>query len=180
MWRFRTVPPDQAIFLTPENGKCYDAAMKRKLVRILLLLIVLLLVAGWAFLLWPQDNITKASYEKIQIGMTEKEVEAILSGPGITGEEFQAHQDVLKKQVGKKPFTPYVALVDGLKPELKFVCGFNRGPPKDNSVHKVWFDRRGYLGITFDDEVHVRSKMFVGWRPADPTFLERVRDWFGW
>ncbi|HMF18113.1 MAG TPA: hypothetical protein VKE98_12950 [Gemmataceae bacterium] len=56
--------------------------MKRKLKWLAIVLAVLLVGFGTALFLWPRDRITKASWEKIRIGMTEKEVEGILSGPG--------------------------------------------------------------------------------------------------
>jgi hypothetical protein len=56
--------------------------MKRNLKWLAAVLAVSLLGFGTALLLWPRDRITKASWEKIRIGMTEKEVEGILSGPG--------------------------------------------------------------------------------------------------
>jgi hypothetical protein len=43
----------------------------------------LLLGFGAVLFLWPRDRITAASLEKIRVGMSEKEVEDILGGPGI-------------------------------------------------------------------------------------------------
>src|SRR5215467_4265812 len=56
--------------------------MKRKLKWIAVVLVVLLVGMATALFLWPRDRITPESWEKIRIGMTEKEVEEILGQPG--------------------------------------------------------------------------------------------------
>jgi hypothetical protein len=46
------------------------------------MLVVLFVGFGAALYLWPRDRITAESYEQIRVGMTEKDVEDILGGPG--------------------------------------------------------------------------------------------------
>jgi hypothetical protein len=56
--------------------------MKRKLKWMGVVLVLLSLDFGTALFLLPRDRITADSYKTIEIGMTEKEVESILGGPG--------------------------------------------------------------------------------------------------
>ena len=56
--------------------------MKRKLKWLAVVLAVSLLGFGTPIFLWPRDRITAESLTRIHAGMTEKEVEHILGGPG--------------------------------------------------------------------------------------------------
>lgn len=125
--------------------------MKRKLLRIVLVLVVLLIMAGAAIYLWPQDRITEASWQKIRLGMSETDVEEILGRSGLKVEEGKQIYEDLKKQLGKEPFIREDILL--AEPDTFGVL--NDLPPR-----KVWLGRRR--------------------RPADATFLERLRDWLGW
>ena len=141
--------------------------MKRKRVKIALVLTILFVVAGGAILLWPRDRITVQSYEKIRVGMTLKDVEAILGGPGISVEEY-LHIEGLRQNPPQG---------DGI---------LLNEPERTDAViaqiteAKVWFGRRGYLEVQFDNKGQARWKYWMGWRLNDPTFIERVRDWLGW
>jgi hypothetical protein len=131
----------------------------------------LLLLASGALFLLPRDRITQASWEKIRTGMTEKEVEEVLGGPGMDQETFQDHCDTLEKQLGKRPFIT----IDG-------ICLMEpvSGPMLVPNKSKIWLGRRGAIEIQFDNDGKVFFRGFRGIRPADPTFLESVRDWLGW
>jgi hypothetical protein len=72
--------------------------MKRTLKWIGVVLVVLLIGFGLALFLWPRDRITRESWERIRIAMTEKEVESILGGRGMDAGEYQ---EALKKQAGR-------------------------------------------------------------------------------
>ena len=61
--------------------------MKRKLKWLAIVLAVSLLGFATALLLWPRDRITRAFWEKIRVGMTEKEVAEMLGGPGMFWKE---------------------------------------------------------------------------------------------
>ena len=136
--------------------------MKRKLKWLAIILAVSLLGFGTALVLWPRDRITAESWKQIRVGMMEKEVEEILGGPGINEAEAEAKMKALEPFIRKD--------VSLREPEgFAFVLVTNR----------YWIDRRALIAIQFD-QGHVLRKMFDGWRPADPTFIERVRDWLGW
>jgi len=121
--------------------------MKRRMLRLGVFLSIVLLVLGGALFLWPQDPITPSSWKMIRLGMPEKEVEAILGGPGMDSDEFHDLMESLEKKIGKYPFI----------------------------VNDIFFGE-----IQFDHENRVQSKVFLGWRSADPNVLDRLRDWLGW
>ena len=144
--------------------------MKRKLKWTAVVVAVLLLGVGAALLLWPRDRITRESWEKIRIGMTVAEVEDILGGPGIPYEDFLTLQDRAE-------------VVEG---------HFSIDEPKDSWVPmdlwketelantRFWLGGRGTLGILFDRQRKVASKVFVTTKVRDPNFIDRLRDWLGW
>ena len=162
--------------------------MKRKLKWIAVVLVLLLLGFGAALFLLPRDPITLASWKQIRIGMTEEEVEDILGGPGISTKDFWDQNEALEKQMGKPPFIDAGVCLN--EPERKAIgtdaiigSAGGEGPVSKVRVAvegvRVWFGRRGYMLIQFDNEGHVESKLFQARRPADPTFLDHLRDWLG-
>jgi hypothetical protein len=83
--------------------------MKRKLKWTAVVLAVVLLGFGAALFLWPRDRVTAESVDKIRVGMTEKEVEDMLGGPGI-----------------KAPFTSKrIKVGPGVPPTIHFWLGRN-------------------------------------------------------
>jgi hypothetical protein len=142
--------------------------MKRKLKWIGVVLVLLVLGFGTVLFLLPRNRITVEAWQQIRLGMTKEEVESILGGPGIPCAEFLAQNARIEKAIGK----PHL-LNDGkrlMEPEwLKF----------DEDKIKVWFAGRGLIAIDFD-QGFVKGKVFEGVRSADPSFLDRLRDWLGW
>src|SRR6516164_4276027 len=78
--------------------------MKRKLKWLAIVLAVSLLGLGTALLLWPRDRITVESWQKIQIGMTEKEVAEILGGAGMNYWDAWDGHAALEKELGRPLF----------------------------------------------------------------------------
>jgi hypothetical protein len=134
--------------------------MKRKLKWIAAVLIVLLLGFVAAVYFWPRDRITAASWEKIQIGMTEKEVEEILGKPGVSGVAFVKHVEV-----SPISFTGPVLVEE---------------PESPSDSEKYWIGQRGIMRIGFDKACEVAVKRFQEVRSTEPTFIDRIRDWLGW
>ena len=130
--------------------------MKRKLKWMAVVLVVLLLGTGVAFFLWPRDKITRESCAKVRIGMTAEEVEAILGKSGKTYTEHLADFAGLENLMGEPIRGPC------LNPNATF-----------------WLGRRGIIEITFERNL-VANKIFLWIGPANPTFLDRLRDWLGW
>src|SRR5262249_28410782 len=153
--------------------------MKRKLKWLAICVAVSLVAFGTALFLWPRDRITAESWKKIRFGMSEKEVEGILGEVGMSEAEFDARfypaladaQDIaLAKKKGMEPFIWGWEDFSLAEPErLAF----------DSALSKYWSCRRGFMIIQFDKD-HVIRKVFQQWRPADPTFLDHLRDWLGW
>jgi hypothetical protein len=137
------------------------------MLRLGVFLSIVLLVLGGALFLWPQDPITPSSWKMIRLGMPEKEVEAILGGPGMDSDEFHDLMESLEKKIGKYPF-----IVNDIF--------FGESDGHMGTPPKIWFGRRGRVEIQFDHENRVQSKVFLGWRSADPNVLDRLRDWLGW
>jgi len=146
--------------------------MKRKLKWLAIVLAVSLLGFGTALLLWPRDRITKASWEKIRIGMTEEEVAEILGGPGMSRDEYWAEYDRLKKELGRAPF-------ENEGPTLKEPDSSARGFLVGSRV-SIWTGRRGRIEIQFDEDNHVWWKRFHGMRWINEGILDRLRDWVDW
>jgi len=141
------------------------AVMKRRLKWIAALFVILLLAAGSALLLLPRDRVTQASWKRIHVGMSEVEAENILGGPGISFSDAAAAIRAMEERMNSVPF-----IVDSNLLEGDYIQIFET---------RVWLGRRGAIGIQFKEGC-VSSKFFQGWRPTDPTFIERVRDWLGW
>ena len=140
--------------------------MKRKLKWMAVVLVVLLLGSGVALFLSPRDRITAESWKKIRIGMTAEEVEGILGVPGKSLEEADAKIEALATQMGKPPFI----YDNGI---FLQETGFGESELR-------WIGRHGMIVLHIDAKDHVSGKFFQGWRSADPTFLDRLRDWLGW
>jgi hypothetical protein len=140
--------------------------MKRKLKWLAIVLAVLLLGFGTALFLWPSDPITAESWKRIRLGMTEKEVEAILGGPGMS---FDA-QNFLK-QLPQAPFLFEDPHLEEPADKGLFVVG---------DRNKLWSGRRGMIEIEFDNENRVCWKSFQGMRWTNGGILDRLRDWLGW
>jgi hypothetical protein len=138
--------------------------MKLKLKWLAIVLAVSLLGFGTALFLWPRDRITAESWEKIQIGMTENQVEKILGGPGTSW-----------KESGFRDTDPF-PLSDQILVEPNYGMWI-----LDNlKRHKYWTSKRGCMQIEFDLQGHVSGKAFWPSGKADPNFLDRLRDWLGW
>jgi hypothetical protein len=140
--------------------------MKRKLKWIGAFLLVLLVGLGTALFLWPRDRITAASWEKIRLDMSLEEVERILGGGAISWEEYHARWLALMKS-GRSQ-------VNDCLEEGRGVFG---GVKIENN--RYWIGPRGYLEIEFEHG-RVVGKYFCEFRSADPSFLDRIRDWLGW
>jgi hypothetical protein len=138
--------------------------MKPKLKWIAVVLLVLFVGLGTFLFLLPRDRITVESWKQIRLGMTEKEVEEFLGGPGLSPPEFQAQYDRWKARIGK-PF----AYLGGVESE-----GNHSGPAKH------WWVKRGIIEIQFDQGGNVEGKRFWEHRSTEPSLLDRLGAWCGW
>jgi hypothetical protein len=128
--------------------------MRRRLLRIALILLVLLFLAGAVLLLWPRDRITRASFKEIRIGMTEREVESLLDGRGSN-----------RKSAELFPF------MNGNLQNIDFeTCQWLF--PGD---FKIWEGSRGAIALQFDPGGNVRGLLWIGRR--DESIWDRLRAW---
>lgn len=126
--------------------------MKRKLKWTAVLLVVLLPVLGAVLFLLPRDRITLANYERIRDEMTMDDVERLLGGPGMNEKEFLA-------QHGKDIY---------------------RLKARTAGESRFWLGRRYWMEIRFAPQGYVSTKCYSKLFSAEPTLLERLRDWIGW
>jgi hypothetical protein len=144
--------------------------MKRKLKWIGVVLVVLVLGFGTALFLWPRDRITVKSYKQIRIGMTEKEAQEVLGGPGVNVDVAEGQWDRLEAQMGKPPLVLKKFQLQEGPWHWKFV------PESTN----VWIGRSGIIWIEFDKDCLVKATYFQEAQSTEPNFIDRIRDWLGW
>jgi hypothetical protein len=132
--------------------------MKRKLKWLAIVLAVSLLGFGTALLLWPRDRINEDSWKQIQIGMTEEEVEDILGRPGVS---WEANLFPFHFELAESNDTLYI----------------RRWPFERWESDKFWTSQRACIQVRFDPRGNISGKAF--WRSAEPSFLDRLRDWLG-
>jgi hypothetical protein len=146
--------------------------MKRKLKWLSFVLAILLLGFGTALLLWPRDRISAESWEKIRVGMTEKEVADFLGQPsGMSLDQLQGHHF---------NWFSWLVLVEPINYDAITVdVGWNPRPGLNQDTHKFWTSQRHCLQIGFDGTGKVRGKVL--WESNKPSsFIDRIRDWLGW
>jgi hypothetical protein len=162
--------------------------MNRKLKWLAIVLAVSLLGFGAALLLWPRDRITAESWQKIRIGMTEKEVEEMLNKAGISFSEHWAQREP-QGPGSSAHFNPASDLmIEGATEHKGHGNIFGVLLPLDDKKRtKYWVGQAGIIGIHFDHE-KVVWKLFQGGRLAEPgfrvegssSFLSKLRRFFGW
>ena len=134
--------------------------MKRKLKWTAVVLVILLLGFGAVLFLLPRDRITPQSWKDIRLGMTEKEVEEILGGAGMSEKQCSAH---IQESV--------IKTLELVEPNRSvWVLRFQ--------LHTFWVGQRGKMQIEFDGQGCVSGKAF--WEFHETSFMERVCDWLGW
>jgi len=128
--------------------------------------VLALLSFATALFVLPRDYITPASWKKIRVGMTEKEVEDILHS---RGQDFEkAEKQLFQLKTGRLIYTDI---------SFEEPVGFTWDDKLDN---KVWLGQRGAIGIVFDKEGIVKSRMFQGYRFTESNLIDGLRDWLGW
>src|SRR5262249_35822365 len=126
--------------------------MKQRFLKTSVAFLALSLMTGGGFLLWPRDRITEESWAKIQIGMTQKEVEEILGGSGISDKNRMKalEEEFPERRVNMK--TAFTKREEG------------RG---ETELVRVWIGRRAFVKIEFDQNAHVKGKTIYGYEEID-------------
>jgi hypothetical protein len=129
-----------------------------------------------ALLVWlfrhPQPHITDENYRKIQPGMAQAEVEAILGGP--PGDYAN----------GRRQY--YVQSCRGSTCDLfdNFKHGTRAVPPEKiecvspGGKIAVWWGKEYAIGVEFGADGKVICAG-IGWSPGEPGVVERIRAWLG-
>lgn len=138
--------------------------MKRKTIALCLLLVLLSAIAvvggHWYFRRPPIDRV---AFDKIEVGMTKQEVEAICGQPtgSMTKQEFEAWR--LSYHSVVNPYSGPRRLKQGYRNSCCW-----RGTGAAECTIYVMFDGDG---IVVDKEAY---------REHDPSLVDRARKWLGW
>lgn len=130
--------------------------LKRSLLAVAALTAVVLAVV---WLLWPEPAIGPASYERIRLGMTQAEVEAVIGLP----------PGIYHNQIGGEALTSDV-----------------RGLPMSRSsdYHRSaeWWGTKHGIFVAFDKSGAVVGCQLFDVQPprGSAGLLERIRSWLGW
>jgi hypothetical protein len=151
------------IFRTRNDESDEDMMLKRKLVLLVLGCLALVLMAGYVTL-WltaSRHRITQENLNKIQKGMTEKQVEAMLGArPG----DYSSGQTVVFFAEAKDP-----GIINLFEPADLVK---ERGG-------KCWVADDAALWLRFDDGGHVTEVDFGMTWPGNESFLAKLRRWLG-
>jgi hypothetical protein len=103
--------------------------------------------------------------------MTSQEVEEML---GRAESDFEDENDLYKRIEAKTGRPPPLDLGD-IRHEPNEIL-----TKEQMKGAKVWTGPKAIIGIRIDQEDRVRSKHFQRGRLAEPTFIDRIRNWLGW
>jgi hypothetical protein len=147
--------------------------MTRRTRRLLLLALPagLALALACAWLLWPRTAITRANAEKIQVGLTLAEVEAILDGPARDESTGPVNLDVAEGLEGAE-----WELFDPQRVRL-WVVSLVRPPGTPRPLE--WQSNEVVLRVRFDPEGRVAECDAFPMRRVDEGPLDRLRRWLG-
>jgi hypothetical protein len=128
-----------------------------------LTLVLLLLFFGYLLLVprGPSTHITRTAYERIRLGMTVEEAQAVIGlplGDYRTEASSQEHAPADENEA---------------VPGLTYAPGDSGPDPAD------WMSDKGCIWLEVDPERGVVAKHYGTMRDAKPTLLERVRGWLG-
>jgi hypothetical protein len=152
--------------------------MKGRILLLLLLLLFLFLAlpAAVLFLSRSSTPICKENYERIEVGMTQADVEGILGGP--PGEHYKGPLVYDWLADAGKPLTENEAearflLLRGAR-IMTYSCYLTGSPP--DSGWKDWVSDRTSIGVCFDAD-KVIAKDFMPVRPRADSLLAKLRLW---
>jgi hypothetical protein len=125
---------------------------------------VLVALAAAAWLLWPRTAITRENFDRIEVGMTLAEVEAILGGP--------------PREEATGPFVPRDGDPDSVWITHEFMVIIGPGAPAF-PADRGWAAHSLLVWVTFDAEGRVSAKNCLPVRRATEPLLDRLRRWLG-
>src|SRR5262245_32436947 len=115
---------------------------KRLLVSVLVAFVLTGFISSFMWLTGPKPGVTRENYERIGIGMTEAEVEAIVNSPSVSYPPDEGYWDPRVKSIRRWDDGPYTLTVEfdgnGRVRSKEF------GGPKP----KTWLEKlQGWLGL---------------------------------
>jgi len=128
---------------------------------------------GLAWFFWPQDPIGPASFRRIQLGMKQHEVEAIVGlPPGV----FYTGPRGIGGVLSRGPFGSFRE-GKGVAWENTMVDRISK-----RSTVATWWGNQFALQVAFDNDGDAVGVYLLGVTPAvrDATFFQRLRNWLGW
>ena len=135
--------------------------MRRR--KLLVVLVGLVVVAAGAVVLWPQpqpsSRITRENFDRIKVGMSRTEVEAILGPPNLTWGGLN--------ELPEEDFEPIPAIQPwGNETHLS--------PDEENGG--FWLGNAGAMAVTFEDD----RAVWKAWRPHAGPLTRLRRQWHRW
>jgi hypothetical protein len=142
-------------------------ALRRKLRWVGAALAALALGAAAAWFLWPVGRpVTAETYQRLRPGMTRGEVEAMLGGPGRTGQDFSRWLNNRSPALGSGSDLLNEQWRNGewVRPRIKY-----------------WYQDSGIIIVRFDADDRVADKQFLTVRVSTSRQLVvRLLERFGW
>ena len=132
---------------------------KPKRLRLWVGLLVALVAIGFVGMLWwtaPTHGVGWTGYERIELGMTEREVEKIVRKPPGWYEPLPAGEHQV--------YVHQAAVEKGVRDSQK---GYS------------WVSTEGHLGVSLDAAGKVVGVSFTPTSRVRPSFLDRFRRWLG-
>ena len=133
----------------------------------LLLLVAIFLVVTAGLLMAPDDPVSEATYQRIRLGMTLREVEDVIGQPGL---KISDAVRALSKR-GVKFHPPSRVLHDG-----------NDWGNKQQDLSKIicWEGTGAGMAVQLDDDGRVIGKRFEEGHIRNRSLFDGVRRSFGW
>jgi hypothetical protein len=128
---------------------------------------------GLTWFFWPEDRIGPANYRRIQVGMKQEEIEAIIGLP--PGDYYTGPRGV-GGLMSRGPFG-FLRREKGLS--VDNVCV---GQIPDGFTARSWEGNHYSIQVLFNAERDAVGVYLWKIRPAvdPPSLLERFRNWLGW
>jgi hypothetical protein len=136
--------------------------MKRSLI---LAGIALVVAAGVLRAFRPSDRV-KETYRQLRLGMSLKEAEQMMGGPGTDGNLFE----IMLRKLAR----------DEAIPDLSSTNIVETDDTKTGVKQVTWLGNLGFLSVILDEKdivVQKRYQGYQGWQ--QPSFMSRLRTWLG-
>jgi hypothetical protein len=137
-------------------------------------LVAIALTGGYLMVSLTAPRISRATFARVELGMTRGQVEDILGPPG----DYSTDESIADPVQG--PAT-LVATEEELRREPPLPALGRWAEPFNNQSAKEWISDCGIIFVDFDGSGRVADKAFIAVRPisAGPTLLDKLRRFLG-